>query len=239
MSNSSNQHEQLSNFIDNQIDIINDSTSPNKSIQHGIPEEVLRLVNSRLQLLRMQNVSRVARDIITRNVIDMEYDRNLEERKEIIKTLHLRNILKSNDVINSYGLDPNGNSNNGYYDMDYLINNIYKLPELVTTETDAENQLKEYKILREELINHCRAIKIGEDELDKLKLQCSKLGALRSSIIETMGTDDIKEYITIYNKKITEELEELIYNLEIKLKSVDPKDKDQIKRLHSILNELK
>ena len=70
-------------------------------------------------------------------------------------------------------------------------------------------------------------------------LQCSKLDSLKSSIIETIGTTDIKEYITIYNQKIAEELEELIYNLEIRLKSLDPKDKDQIKKLQSILNELK
>lgn len=239
MSNSSNQHEQLSDFIDKQINIIKDSTSPNNSIHHDIPEEVLKLLNSRVEALRRENVSQVARDIITRNVIDMEYDRNLEERKEIIKMLHLRNMLKSSNVIGSYSLGPNTDVNNNDYNMDHLISNIYKLPELVTTETDAENQLKEYKILREELINHCRAIKIGEDELSKLKLQCSKLDSLKSSIIETIGTTDIKEYITIYNQKIAEELEELIYNLEIRLKSLDPKDKDQIKKLQSILNELK
>ena len=76
-------------------------------------------------------------------------------------------------------------------------------------------------------------------QLKLLKLQCSKLDSLKSSIIETIGTTDIKEYITIYNQKIAEELEELIYNLEIRLKSLDPKDKDQIKKLQSILNELK
>lgn len=240
MSNTSNQHEQLSNFINNQIDIIRDSTSPKKSIQEAdIPEEVLKLINSRLETLRSQNVTQVAKDIITRNVIDMEYDRNLEERKEIIKMLHLRNISKINTGSDSYNLDPNDDPRDNYYNLDYLIDNIYKLPELATTDSRDENQLKEYKILREELINHCRAIKIGENELKKLKLQCDKLDSLKSSIIETTGTDDIKEYITIYNQKIAKELEELTYNLEIRLKTLDPKDKDQIKKLQSILRELK
>lgn len=245
MSNQRNQLEQLSTFINEQVNKIQETTSSSEMNESDIPSEVLNVINNKVNQIRMKDTSQVAQDIITQTIYDMEHDRNEEERKEIIKMIHIRNISKMDNKINSQFLSDEYESDNNYYNLDYLIQNIYKLPKLITQapqdreeeiDIDIDNQLKEYKVLREELINHCRAIQIGEDELSKLKLQCDKLEALKFAIRENSGSDDINEYMKLYNKKIISELEELTYNLEERLKSLDPKDKKEIHKLKGILD---
>lgn len=246
MSNN-NQYEQLSKYLNKQIDKINDSINQ-PEIVSNIPPNVLKLIQQRVEEKRKEKITQVAKDIVTQRVYDMEYDRNVEERKEIIKMIHTRNIAKNS--MNAQFLDKN-NSEDINYNLDYLINNIYKLPELVTTrhhilitedndsnDKDTEKKLKEYMILREELINHCNAIRIGQEELDKLKLQYDKLESLRNAIIDNTGSDNIAEYIQSYNGKIMDELKELTYLLEEKIKTIDPKDTKQIKKLQSMLDDL-
>lgn len=241
-----NQREQLSTFIQRQVDVIVDSTT-SESINNDIPIEVLNALNHKLTKLRSQNITQVAQDIIAHQVFEMEHDKTLEERKEIIKLMHIRNIAKLNNKISSQFINRDGQGSMNYYNLDYLIANIHKLPELITsattttntTDADTINQLKEYKVLREELINHCHAINIGETELDKLRLQCNKLETLRNAMIESSGTNDIGQYIQKYNDKVVQELEELIYNLENRVKSLDPEDIVEIRTLQSILKDLR
>ncbi|CAL9730812.1 inner kinetochore subunit Nkp1p [Monosporozyma unispora] len=238
MSDTINQHEELSNFIHKQVSIIVDSTK--ESNQSKIPSEVLNIINNKLNQLRSTNITQIAQDIITQNVINNEYDKNLGDRTEIIKSLHIRNIAKLNNKINSQFLNRDDQGSMNYYNLDYLIENINKLPELVTENDDeTKNQIKEYKILREELINHCHAIRIGENELENLKLQCNKLSTLQNAIRESTGSDDMTNYIKSYDKKVLKELEELIYNLENKIKSLDSDDIVEIRKLQSILKTLK
>ncbi|CAL9735828.1 inner kinetochore subunit Nkp1p [Monosporozyma servazzii] len=242
MSNTTiNQHEQLSNFIQRQVNTIVESTTPDATGQNDIPTEVLTALNNKLTKLRSQNITQVAQDIITQNVFDMEHDKTLEERKQIIKLIHIRNIAKLNNKIDSQFINRDDQGSMNYYNLDYLIANIHKLPELITSETsdDTINQLKEYKVLREELINHCHAINIGETELNKLILQCNKLEALKHAMIESSGITDMGQYIQKYNEKVVKELEELIYNLENRVKSLDPEDIVEIRTLQRILKDMK
>lgn len=249
--------EPISNFIDEQISLI---TKPINI--DTMPTEVQDVLNKKLIELRQSKTSVVSRDFMTRKFYNIQNDMFLSQMDNIIK------LINTNDIALNQ-LNKNNNSafsnNNAGINLDSLINNILALPKLTdnssqlsddnskdSTNPEQTQSLKEYDVLRVELINYCHVLLEGQKKVFELKDQVDKITTLKNAIIETSSGDTdsndrdqhfnnmkkdtiLSDYLKKYFSELSEELLELSYTIEEKIKSTKEEDKSI---LVEILNEI-
>lgn len=267
--------EPIATFIDDQVKLI---TAPVEI--NGIPPELQDILNNKLTELRKSKISLVSRDFMTRKVYDLQNEKLLSQMDNIIKLINSNDIAMdqigsqlhrgSDPISNKISNNTDKNTNNGV-NLDYLISDILKLPKLTNKSSSIDNNipnetvnpeqtqsLKEYDILRTELINYCHVLLEGQKQLFELKVQVDKIDTLKNAIIETsmlntqndnvnngvQNSDDLvsnhnditlSQYLKNYFKALNEELLELSYTIEEKIKSTDENDKLVLK---NILDEI-
>ncbi|CCK69571.1 Nkp1p KNAG_0C04700 [Huiozyma naganishii CBS 8797] len=221
--------EHIATFLDEEVTRITDPTTA----PTGVPPDIVDLVNAEIARRRADKTDTTTRDFVARKVYQLAHRKKLTLFKCIVHDIQTNNALKKTEIGDSIGAISTSN-------LKTLIENIYKLPSLTdldTTGTQEIQSLREYLVLRKELMAQCTAIEIGGSKLKELREQNAEVELLRRSILETTGSDDIVQYLKTYHSKLVIELKELTLTLEEKIKSSN-QSPAQLETLRTILKEL-
>lgn len=200
-------YEEITNFV-------RDECAREHTLDHlngEIPSAILKALRTKINDDNPFNVSK--QDAICKQVYDQESQWRKDQIAEIIEFI---------GDIPKYSIGTQIQDIDSGISLEKLIEDVLKLPNMgmVEPENDEGGRnskvLTEYTNLREDLVDKCKAIRLGESTA----LDTGNQARILRSIIATT-VENSPDYFVTYHGKISDNLHELRYLLEEAIKSSD------------------